>query len=286
MFNSGLDSDKSLDYVVLMESVSEPQIEIISDYKGTNDRGESVNFLRFRTMLQSFGKRTLNGRLWPVNYVRSMMEAPIPVRLLKQRGGIPCEAGHPVPDTGKATLERIMTIDPERMNCVVRSHEWDGDKAVYGVVDTLDDGPSGPGTKLRKRTLQGVIPAYSVRCIVPQRQNPDGTIDVTGIGTFICHDNVIIDACEDCCMTTGVPLKNVVKNVQLEYATESFTKYLFDSSEKIGRIVDKLVPALESVVIDNKGTVSVKTEKMGTIFVTPETKYRREYMDLLNSMQF
>lgn len=285
MYNTGANPDNYLDYTVLMESVAEPKIEIISEQTGTNPRGESVNFLRFRSMLQSFGKRTLNGRDWPPKIVRSMMEDTIPMRLLKQRGGIPCEAGHPVPDTGKASIERILTIDPERMCCVVREHIWDGDKAVYGTVDTLDDGPSGPGTKLRKRILQGLIPAFSVRCIVPQRQNPDGTIDVIGKGTFICHDNVIIDACEDCFMTTGVPLKNIVKTTDLEYATESFTNMLFESSEKVQRIVEKLCPALESATMSANGILSVKTEKEGTIFLSPETKYRNEYRDLLRSIR-
>lgn len=266
-----------------MESVSEPTMDIIADHSSVNDRGESVSFIRFRTMLQSFGKRTLNGRLWPANIVRQMMEAPIPIRLLKQRGGIPCEAGHPVPYSGKASIERIMTIDPERICCIVKEHEWDGDKAVYGTVDTIDDGPSGPGTKLRKRIIQGIIPAFSVRCIVPQRQNPDGTIDVVGKGTFICHDNVIIDACEDCFMTSGVPLKKVTKSTDLEYATESFARMLSEASEKVMRICDNLQPAVESMTMDRNGVFGVKTEKQGTIFITPELKYREEYKHMLDS---
>lgn len=275
--------DNFLDYTVLMESVSEPGIEIIGDHTGKNKVGETVSFLRFRSPLQTFGKRTLNGRNWPAKIVRSMMEDPIPLRLLRERGGIPGEAGHPVPSSGKVTIERIMTIDPERMCCVVKSHEWDGERAVYGVVDTLDDGPNGPGTKMRKRILQGLVPAFSVRCLVPQRKNPDGTIDVTGKGTFICHDNVIIDACGDCFMSSGVPVKEIVKTTDLELATESFTNLLFESSEKVQRIVENLYPALESATMSANGVLSVNTEKEGIIFLSPETKYRNEYRDILRS---
>lgn len=283
MFNTGGNSDNYLDYTVLMESVSEPYMQLIDEGKGTNTHGETINFLRFKTRLQSFGKRTLNGRSWPAKIVRSMMEDPIPRRLLTQRGGIPCEAGHPVPDTGKATIERIMTIDPNNICCIEKSHEWDGEKAVYGIIDTIDDGPSGPGTKLRKRILQGIIPAFSVRCLVPQRKNADGTIDVIGKGTFITHDNVIIDACEDCFMNEGVPIKNIVKNVEMELATESFTNMLLESSEKVQRILEDLCPVMESATMSQNGVLSVKTEKEGIIFMSPETKYRREYSDMLRS---
>ena len=283
MFNTGKNPDNYLNYTVLMESAAEPSIEIIADQAGKNIHGETVNFLRFRSRLQSFGKRTLNGREWPVKIVRTMMEAPIPRRLLTQRGGIPAEEGHPVPDSGQVSIERIMTIKPEKMCCVVRTHEWDGDKAVYGMIDTIDDGPSGPGTRLRKRILQGIVPGFSVRCLVPQRKNPDGTIDVVGVGTFVCHDNVIIDACEDCFMTEGVPVRSITKTTELEFATESFTNMLFESSEKVQRIVENLCPALESATIDQNGILSVKTEKEGRIFLAPETKYRNEYKDLLRS---
>lgn len=282
MINAG-NPDNFLDYSVLMESMSEPSIEIISDNKGVNSKQETVTFLRFKSKMQSFGKRTLNGRLWPVQYMKKMMSAPIPTRMLKQRGGIPGEAGHPVPDSGKVTEERIMTIDPERMCFVAREYQWDGDKAVYGILDTIDDGPSGPGTKLRKRILQGIIPGFSVRCIVPQRRNADGTIDVIGEGTFVCHDNVIIDACEDCFMTEGVPVKEIVKTSNLQLATESFSNLLLETSEKVQRIVYDMYPAMESATMDKNGILSVKTEKQGTIFIAPEAKYRREYADILRN---
>jgi len=284
MFNvPGGNPDSILEYCVLMESVSEPSIEIISDKGGTNSKQETVNFLRFKSKMQSFGKRTLNGRLWPVQYMKKMMTAPIPTRMLKKRGGIPGEAGHPVPDSGKVTLERIMTIDPERICFVAREYEWDGDKAVYAILDTIDDGPSGPGNKLRKRILQGIVPGFSVRCVVPQKRNADGTIDVIGEGNFVCHDNVIIDACEDCYMTEGVPIKEIVKSTDVQFATESFTNMLFETSEKVQRIAYDLYPALESATMDKNGILSVKTEKSGTIFLAPEAKYRREYKDILNS---
>lgn len=283
LLNTGKNPDNFLDYTVLMESAAEPSIEIISDNSVPSSTKETVNFLRFKSRLQSFGKRTLNGREWPVKYMRQMMDAPIPRRMITQRGGIPGEAGHPVPDSGKVSVERIMTIDPERMCFVTRSYEWEGDKAVYGIIDTIDDGPNGPGNKLRKRILQGIIPGFSVRCLVPQRRNPDGTIDVIGVGTFVCHDNVIIDACEDCFMTDGVPVKEIVKTTELQLATEAFTNMLLETSEKTQRIVSELYPVMESAMMSNNGILSVKTEKEGTIFLAPESKYRAEYRDILRS---
>lgn len=284
MYNVGNNPDNLLDYTVLMESVSEPQIEILSDKPIKTPAGTTVDYLRFKSRLQSFGKRTLNGRLWPVKIVRQMMEAPIPMRMLKQRGGIPCEEGHPVPDSGQATVERIMTIKPEKMCCVVKEHIWDGEKAVDGIIDTLDDA-GGPGTRMRNRILQGIVPAFSVRCLVPQRKNPDGTVDVIGVGSFVCHDHVIIDACEDCFMTDGVPLKQIVHTNNIQLATESFTNMLLESSEKVSRIVSDLYPAMESAHMSENGILSVKTEKEGQIFIRPEAKYRAEYADILRSMR-
>lgn len=284
MYNVGNNPDNLLDYTVLMESVSEPQIEIISDKPIKTAAGTTVDYLRFKSRLQSFGKRTLNGRLWPVRIVRQMMEAPIPMRMLKQRGGIPCEEGHPVPDNGQATVERIMTIKPEKMCCVVKEHIWDGERAVDGIIDTLDDA-GGPGTRMRNRILQGIVPAFSVRCLVPQRKNPDGTTDVIGVGSFVCHDHVIIDACEDCFMTDGVPLKHIIHTNDIQLATESFTNMLLETSEKVSRIVSDLYPAMESAQMSENGILSVKTEKEGHIFIRPEAKYRAEYADILRSMR-
>lgn len=279
-------------FIVIEQVTSEPakNIELITD--------EELKFFRWRQCLQAADNRNRNGRLWPLKFLKPMTETDmIKERLLR---GWPGEAGHPVPDTGKVTAERIMTIDPERISHIIRSIEWVGNK-LYGVMETLDDGPGGPGYKFRRHIMQGLDPAVSARTMIPQRQNPDGTVDVIGPGNLICYDRVFGPSHPEAYIDKAIPIKNVTKKSDFEQAVESmgiglesfmgeYGEDLIRKSEKIQRIIDRQKIVLESATMGKSGILTVRAENAdghgtpGFVCVAPETKYRNEYMSYLNSL--
>ena len=113
--------DNYLDYSVVIESNTEPNqgFEILKDGK-TKD---GLNFLRFKSCLQTFGNRNRNRRLWLSRWMRPMINAPEVQELIRE-GGVPGEAGHPVPPSGPVTMERILTIDPNNISHVIKEFNW------------------------------------------------------------------------------------------------------------------------------------------------------------------
>jgi hypothetical protein len=270
MNNSKAMDDNYLDYFAVIESsVENPDTKILSQI---NNNG--LSYLRFSQCLQSFGKRNRNRRLWTSDIMKKML-AEKHVYEMFQHGGIPSESGHPVPDVGQPTIERIMTIDPDNTVSVTKSIEWRGE-LLYGTIETLDDGPSGKGTKFMKNILQGLDPAYSLRSLVPQRKNSDGTIDVTGCGRFITWDRVFVPSHEEAYIDKTIPLKNIITKPQFQTVMEGFTDFVLEHSNKVNQIIDTLDPVMESANIDKNGLLSIDTKEAGKLFIFPENKYRKE----------
>lgn len=279
MNNNAL-NDKFNDFFVVIEQTSprDQKIEIL-DMKD----GNGLSYLKFRACLQSFTKRNRNGRLWQSGYMKKMMTTR-EIQELLAAGGVPGENGHPVPDSGEVTVERILTINPNNLSHLIKSYEWERDDSrVYGIIETLDEGPGSAGYKFMKNILQGMIPSFSARSIVPQRKNPDGTIDVTGVGRYVTSDRVILPSHDDAYLDKAVPIKNIITKSKFETVMESFVSYVVDKSDKVNRIVDGLDPAMESVTMDKTGMMSIKTN-IGTALIFPESKYRNELKDFMKSL--
>ena len=255
-----MNSDYLNYYAVCEETVPEEvrakNFQIISD-----GRSDGLHFLRFRACLQSFGKRNRNTRLWTSPIMKAMLSATHVPELLNA-GGIPGENGHPIPATGKVTMERIVTIDPNNLSHLVKSMEWSSTNNI----------------------LQGMIPSFSLRSLVPQKKNMDGTIDVTGPGRFITYDRVILPSHEEAYMDQSVPVKNIVTQNKFDTCMESFPDLILNSSEKAQRIVEGLQPVYETASVDPSGVLSIKTEKAGRLLIPTESKFRRDIQDFMASI--
>lgn len=260
-------------YSVVLESEMTPSESDVSIIKVVEDK---LNYLRFRMCLMSgVGGRNRNGRKWTKPILDPMLRAQHVGELLRH-GGIPGESGHPVPDVGQASLDRICTIDPERTCMLVKSFNWEGGDKIYGICETLDDGEGNPGRKLMKNMLQGIDPAASIRTIVPQRKNQDGTIDVLGPGRFVCWDRVYVPSCPEAYIDTSIPVKSIVSENKFQSVMESFTEMVMKNSEAFKYVTDTLQPAMESAVMGSDGILMVNTEKEGKILVPVEKKFRDE----------
>lgn len=275
--------DNYNDYFVVIESdIPEEykKLEILDDVKKNG-----LNFLRFRSTLQTFGKRNRNTRLWPggkgqENYMKKMMSTKEVNELFKNCGGVPGENGHPVPATGQVTVERILTIDPNNLSHIVKQFIWNSDDSqVDGIVETLDEGEGTPGNKFMKNILQGLGASFSVRSVVPQRKNPNGTIDVTGIGRYVCHDRVFVPSHEEAYMDKSIPIKNIVTKSKFETVMESFTSFVVDHSEKTKHILNGMEPVMESITMNPLTGMITAPVDGGKILLYPEAKYRNELAD-------
>lgn len=270
--------DRYLDYYIVVEQDSGPSPEDFKLLKVADTNG--LNFLRFRTCLQTFGKRNLNGRLWHGQHLKAMIQDPGVQRYLIR--GFPGENGHPVPAVGQVTLERIFTIDPNNTSHKILEFQWENDNKLCGIIETLDEGVGSPGYRFMRNILQKMDPCFSLRSVVPQRKNPDGTIDVTGPGRLVTFDRVHGPSHEEAFIDKSIQIKEIITKPHFETVMESFSNFVMDRSDKVNRIVDGMQPAMESVSIEKNGTIGVNT-KEGRIFIAPEQKFRAEYNDFIKN---
>lgn len=277
MFDDNFDN-----FFIVIEQAQEPQKP---DIQFISKDSDPLHFLRWRQKLQSAGYRNRNGRFWVTKFLKIMTEDPIVKEMLIV--GWCGEAGHPVPPTGKVTVERILTIDPKYISHKVNSIEWIGND-LYGIMETLDDGPNGYGTKFMYNIMQGMLPAVSARTVIPQVRNNDGTFDQTGPGRLVCYDRVFTPGHADAYIDKNVPVKNITKKVEFDTAIEQFNAgyaiSTLNKSEKVKRITDKYSLVMESMTMNPNGVLSVSDEKKNVIIVAPELKYRKEYSSYLKSL--
>ena len=271
--------DNYLDYSIVIENTTEPNtgFEIVKEGKNS----EGISFLRFKTCLQTFGARNRNRRLWLSKWMRVMLQAPEVQELIRE-GGVPGEAGHPVPPTGEITVERILTIDPNNISHVIKSFNWVGEDRLDGEVETIDDG-NGPGDKFKRNIIQGLPISFSTRSLIPQRKNPDGTIDQLGPGRYITSDRVFVPSHKEAYIDKSIPVRNICHKDKFETVMESFVSYVGSHSNKINQIVDGLDPAMESATMSRNGIYTVSTRD-GIVNICPENKYRREFDDIMKSL--
>lgn len=266
------------DFFIVMEATS-PENNTAKNVEQVSQNG--LSFLRFQTCLQDFYGRNRNRRLWPGRIVRQMSESTEVQELIKH-GSFVGEAGHPVPDAGKVTINRIATINPNNTSHRITKLIWTNPNELHGIVETLDEGEGSPGRKFMRNILQGIDPAFSLRALVPQRKNPDGSIDVIGPGRMVCYDRVYLPSHDKAYIDAEIPVKNVVTKKQFEVVMESYTDFVTSHSDKIRTIIDNMEPVLETASYDPKSKMMSMDTAEGKVFISPEMKYRQSYEDLLS----
>jgi len=270
-------------YAVVESAVNSEDREKSYQIIGEGKRPDgSLSFLRYQGCLQTVGKRNRNRRLWTKQIVDIMMNAPHIVEQIRRAGGLPGENGHPIPATGQVTMERLVTIDPNNLAILLKEWWWEGDK-LMGIVETLDQGEGTPGNRLMMNMMQGIIPAHSARTLVPQKRNPDGSIDVTGPGRMVCYDRVHGPSCEEAYQNPSIPVKNIVKKAEFETAMESFSDYILEKSEAAKHVIEGLQPVMESAIVTKSGMYSVDTKSEGRLFIPVERNLRADISDFMRN---
>jgi hypothetical protein len=267
--------DKKYEYYAVMEesTPADAKAEILDEHTSNGE----VSYLRFRQCLQSFGQRNRNKRLWQASHIRESLKHPWVVQHLEQKGGLPGENGHPSADTGELSMERLCKIDPNNICLLLKSYSFENnDRLLFGVVETIDDG-NGPGNKLMRNIMQGIQPAVSCRTLVPQKKNPDGTIDVMGPGRLICYDRVFTPSHEEAfidmsagftAVKSSLPKNTTMvrESTALECALKDLKDYALNKSDTTRFILDGLDVCMEGTFIDKNEFLSVPTNE-GHIFI-------------------
>ena len=276
--SNGMYNDKYVDYYAVMEQTTPENV----DMQILKCEDKDLHFIRFSCCLQSFYGRNRNGRLWTADQVKKMAGAA-EVQELLQHGSFVGEAGHPLPTSDKEwSLKRICTIDPLRTSHRIISMTWRTPQLLYGIIETLDEGEGTPGRRFMKNIQQGIDPAMSLRSLVPQRKNNDGTIDVLAPGRMICYDRVYLPSHKEAYRDVDVPIKEIVSKSDFEVVMESFTEFVMSHSDKVRRVTDNMDIALEGTHYDPESQmVSVAVNGGPHLFVAPELKYRKEIKDLM-----
>jgi hypothetical protein len=273
------------DFYAVVESAVEPDdrqqaFHIMEQHKRPDG---ALSFLRYQACVMTVGKRNRNRRLWGKQHVDIMMKAPHIVEQLTRAGGLPGENGHPIPPTGKVSMDRLVTIDPNNLAILMKDWWWEGDR-MMATIETLDQGEGTPGNRLMMNMIQGIVPAHSARTLVPQKYNADGSIDVTGPGRMVCFDRVHGPSCEEAYQNVNVPVKNIVKKNEFDLAMESFTDYALSRSEAVKHVIDGMEPAMESACVDAAGNFSVNTKANGRVYIPVERNLRADIADFMRNI--
>ena len=134
------------------EPISENTVEV---------NGEKLTTLTYNQVLQSFGVRNWNGRVYKKeNTMKSLNSNPLIQYDLKM-GTWTAEYGHPSIENVKNELARQMTIDPTKA-CNTIDKYWEDGNILMGQCTTL---AGGWGDVVMKRCLTGYPPMASSRAI-------------------------------------------------------------------------------------------------------------------------
>lgn len=134
------------------EPISENTVEV---------NGEKLTTLTYNQVLQSFGVRNWNGRVYKKeNTMKSLNSNPLIQYDLKM-GTWTAEYGHPSIENVKNELARQMTIDPIKA-CNTIDKYWEDGNILMGQCTTL---AGGWGDVVMKRCLTGYPPMASSRAI-------------------------------------------------------------------------------------------------------------------------
>lgn len=267
-------------FYAVMESSSPVGIKHeILDMK-ENPNG-TISRLRFRACMQDFGHRNRNGRLWTGRYMKELLNAPHILELLRK--GFPGENGHPVPPTGQASMSRILTIDPNNISHKILNFQWQGDDRVFSDIETVCD-IDGPGARFALNIAQGFEPAFSVRSVVPQRKNADGSIDVMPGGRVVTYDRVFLPSHEAAYRDESVDVKSVTTTAGYAQLMESLTNYAFEKSSRVSAAMEGTDPIGSSMCVDDRGVFSVNTKHDGRLFIPTEKKLAREISHYMKNL--
>lgn len=167
---------------LVSKDISDKHFELVNE-NNTIDAASGLKLftVTFKQVLQDFGVRNWNGRIYSRDIVvKSLDNNPLIQHDLKM-GTWVGEYGHPIIEKGMNELSRQMTIFPPNA-CWTINKYWEEGNLLMGECTTLAD---GYGEVVRNRLLTGFRPQASSRAIGGVDKNGNVLPGYTPI-TFDC----------------------------------------------------------------------------------------------------
>lgn len=155
------------EYYLINEALVSPEVsekhhEILHENIISAPNGNKLMTITFKQVLQDFGVRNWNGRIYSKDLVmNAITNNPLIQHDLKMAGGVAQEYGHPLIEKGMNELARQMTIFPPNCCSTWCNYRTEGNLLI-GEVTTL---AGGYGDMLMNRVLTGHPAQASSRAI-------------------------------------------------------------------------------------------------------------------------
>jgi len=267
---------------LIRESVSEPVKPI--NLKTINR--DNLFYLQFDTVLQEFNIKNRNGRLYVDKPMMESLNAPHISELILKNSWCG-EAGHPTSDDPK----RILVIDPKLTSHKILSFNLSGN-LLRGRIETLDNDHFGKD--MTKSILQGMEPAFSLRALAKVVKTANGGL-INSRGHVVTYDWVILPSHDKAYRDDSVPIKKIIKNIELSGNT--IQENLLTTVQE-SQIVDfikteskniKLVSNIYEVVSESMEVTSdfknvILKENGSTFIVKIEDKIKRDITHFMSRL--
>lgn len=264
---------------LVMENTFEPtkpkNLQVIKD--------NGLFYVKFETVLQSFGIKNRNGRIYEGDPMMASLGADH-IRELILNKSWKGEAGHPL---SKDTA-RIVTIDPKLTSHKINSYYRSGN-LLKGEIETLDDGAYG--TQMTKNILQGMEPAFSLRALAPLVKKHDGTSIMKGKAHIVTYDWVILPSHVEAYRDKSKPIEKITQSLEsmgngsgdmlVGVNESSLLGFLKEESKNIKLVSNICEVATENMVLSEDMKYVILKEGSDTYHVKIEDKIKhdiRNYM--------
>lgn len=243
-----------------------------------------VEYLRFRTILQTLEVQNRNRRTYTNNTVSTGLKADHVLELMRNRS-FHGEAGHPLTQD----TSRIMTVDPERASHSIRSTEVIGN-TVYGEVETLADF-NGPGVRFMHKILQGMEPAFSLRAMASLMKKGDGSSIANGRIHIVTYDQVILPSHKEAYRDKstriqkvngiGMDLDCVSESLMIPVNESAVKDFIALESKNVSLVSNFYEVALESMELTPTLENVILREGGKTFYVKLEDKVKHEVRNFM-----
>lgn len=286
--------DKSpITYSIIHETCVDPNLamekrEILHENVIDSPNGSKLFTLTYKQVLQSFGVRNWNGRIYEEQNTMKALDSNPLIQTDIQGHSWGAEYGHPQITKGMNELSRQMTIFPPNM-CNTINKYWLEGNLLMGECTTV---AGGYGEMLRDRILTGFPAMASSRAIGGTDKN--GRV-LPGY-TIVTYDTVVRPSHKEAYQVPGSQVINnfpaAPGNTMSESAVaiditknKSFAQFLIDESasrEKLDILCEALDLDLSSLRID--GDVAkmeqITENTVETIIIPIKSLINAEYYNL------
>lgn len=226
------------------------------------------NIIKFEAILQDFGVKNRNGRIYEKEVLQEAWKSPKVVEKLA-RGGLLQESNHP----NSKDINRLSDIDKERVCTVIKEYRFENN-LLYGIIETVNC-PLGNTIK-NLITENNFRISYSLRAFGRLSTKPGRQNIVESPLNLITYDEVDTPSHKASIMTKLIEGEQIIPITEQEA-----TDFLLENSDVMNYLQTYLKDRQKKETnIDINGNVTIFTEQE-KLFVNVEKHVRDKYFKML-----